>query len=98
MFLHLYLVNEFGEVTFRVFPEFTRCVKFCYLSVIEYEYTITLYYCLKPVCHNNHCAIFEALLDKFLNDLFGLDIDICSGLVENDNFVFSKDRTADANQ
>ena len=85
-------------MTLRIFPEFTGCVKFCYLSGVEHEYTITLYYCLKPVRHNNHCAIFKTLLDKFLNDLFGLDIDICCGLIENDNFVFSKDGTADANQ
>ena len=44
------------------------------------------------------CEVFELLVDKFLDFLFGHQVNVGGGFVHNDNLVLSEDSSDDADK
>jgi len=50
------------------------------------------------MCDGQHGAAGELLLDESLDSLLGLQVDVGSGFVEDDDLVLSEDCSADADE
>ena len=62
------------------------------------KYLITLDDSVESVCNGQDRRVFELLTDQLLDCLLGHDIDVCSGLVEQDDSVVAEDGADDADE
>ncbi len=62
------------------------------------KHSVRLYNRVESVSNCDDRRLCEFFLDKFLDLLLRDYVDVSGGLVQNDDFVFPKDCTADANQ
>ena len=62
------------------------------------KYFIALDDCVESVCNGQDRRVFELLTDQLLDCLLGHDIDVCSGLVKQDDSVVAEDGADDTDE
>jgi len=50
------------------------------------------------VGNSQYGGVFEGFVNQFVNFLFCYDVNICGGLVKDDDFILAKDGSTDADQ
>ena len=98
VFFLFYLLEQAGELGVGVRSEISWLVKFNDLAVGEHHYLVTLHDCVQSVRNRNQRALTELSLDQLLNLLLCHQVDVGSGLVQDNNLGVSKDGSADANK
>ena len=98
MLLLLDLLEQAGKLRVRIRSEVRRLVKLDDLAVGEHHYLVTLHDGVQPVRNRDQSAVTELRLDQLLNLLLSHQVDVGSGLVQDDDFGVSEDSSADANK
>jgi len=88
--------DQLGEFAIRIAHEFGRAVEFAYLAKAQNKHAITLYDSVDSMCNDDHCGILESSIDQSLDFLFGYHINVGCRFVENYEFGFSEDGSANA--
>ena len=73
-------------ITFLFDKQLIRVGKFLKFSFVEHENTICVNDCCQAMRDDKDCAILKALSKRFLDQVVRFQINVCSRLIQNQDF------------
>jgi len=98
LFLLLDLLDELVELRLAVLGELLGVAVLDALAMVHDHHHVTVDDGVDPVGNCEDGGVLEVLVHQLLDALFRLDVDVGSGLVQHNNFVFPEDSSSDAYQ
>ena len=91
-------IPKTAEHACRIAEECIGAIELHQVAFVQHHDSIAINDRIQPMRNRQHCAVFEALADQFLDQFVRLVVDTRGGLVQHQDLGLPQQRATDADQ